>query len=406
MRFARVLQVLIFACLVALLLAFCCDIECVKLMPKAAPDSLFGLPTGDFANLWSAGRLSRAGHLRVLYASDAFTGWKQMQFGHAVLRDDWIYPPLVLPLGAVISLLPIPAGFLLWNAGTMAAMVWLLRFAGLGWGAVLLGVTCPAEWLCLIYGQYGGIISCLVFTGLVLGARRPVAAGIMLGLVTCKPQTGLLVPAAWLASRRWRAIATSCAVTAVLAVLPVLCFGPASWSLFLTRSRTMAVALVQAKFGQGYQLTGTSVFWMLRSFGMAVPGAYAGQIVAACFAGFAVFCLWRKPGDVLRQASLTMFLSLFVAPYGFSVDMVGYSVALAVLAQRRGWRVNLFDGLLWLWPGYAAIVTHSTGVLLTPIVVGIAALSAWRELRRRDEPAPGERIRHAGCAGQRERQAF
>jgi thiamine transporter ThiT len=89
------------------------------------------------------------------------------------------------------------------------------------------------------------------------------------------------------------------------------------------------------------------------------------------------------------QASLTMFLALFVAPYGFSVDMVGYSIALAVLAQRRGWRVTLLDGLFWLWPGYAALITGLTGVLLTPLVIAAALLVGWVS-------APG---RGAGAGG-------
>jgi alpha-1,2-mannosyltransferase len=260
-------------------------------------------------------------------------------------------------------------------------MVWLLRLAGLGWAMVALSVVCPAEWLSLIYGQYGGIIGCLVFAGLVLASRRPVAAGIMIGLVTLKPQTGLLAPVVWLGARRWRAIAVACITFGVLAAVPVLLFGSISWELFLRYSGGMAANLVQAKFGQGYQLTGTSVFWMLRSFGAGIFVAYMGQGIAALTAALAVYRLWRMDIDKFVQSSLTMFLALFVAPYGFSVDMVGYSVGLAVLAERRGWRVSLIDGLLWLWPGYVAIVTQLTGVLLTPLVVVGAVFMGWRQLR-------------------------
>ena len=224
---------MVFAALVCLLLLFCYHIELAKWLPGTAPDGIFGLPTGDFSNLWSAGRLARSGNLPILYGADAFTVWKHAEFGHAVTQNDWIYPPLVLPLGAALSFLPLPVGFILWSAGTLGAMVWLLRLAGLGWAAIALGVACPAEWLCLIYGQYGGMLGCLMFAGLALAATRPVAAGIMLGLVTLKPQIGLLVPFAWLAEGRWRAIGAACVVFVVLAVAPVVWFGPASWALFL-----------------------------------------------------------------------------------------------------------------------------------------------------------------------------
>ena len=86
--------------------------------------------------------------------------------------------------------------------------------------------------------------------------------------------------------------------------------------------------------------------------------------------------------DVYAAASLSLILTLFLTPYGYSSDLVGYTLALAVLAQRRGWRVDLVDGLLWLWPGYMLIVTALSGVLLTPLVLAFAAYRAWGQLNR------------------------
>jgi hypothetical protein len=144
----------------------------------------------------------------------------------------------------------------------------------------------------------------------------------------------------------------------------------------------MATALVEARFGQGYQLTGTSVFWMCRSFGCGLHAAFAMQIVAAALATIATYRVWRMPGDPLPRVSLTMFLTFFILPYGFSADMVGYSIGLAILAQQRQWKVSLLDGLLWLAPGYTALLTASTGALLTPCIVGIAVFTGRRALYR------------------------
>jgi len=378
----RLAQGVVFSVLALLLVLFCWHIELAKLLPATAPDSLLGLPLGDFPNLWCAGLLARHGDLATLYNAGLFQAWKARAFGHAVTQTPWIYPPLALPLGAALSALPLRAAFVVWELGTLGVMAWLLRQAGLSWAVVVLGGLCPAEWLCLIYGQYGGIISCLLFAGLSLAERRPVAAGIMLGLAALKPQTGLLVPVAWVAQGRLRAMLTAALVCAALAGLPVLLFGWGSWGLFFREAAPVAKALVDAPFGQGYQLTGTSVFWMLRSFGLSCAVADAAQICTALLAVVAAYWLWRREGDRLVQASLTMLLALFIAPYGFSADMVGYSVALAVLAQRRGWRVSLLDGLSWLWPGYAALVTQLTGLLLTPLVVALALFMGIRQARR------------------------
>ena len=76
--------------------------------------------------------------------------------------------------------------------------------------------------------------------------------------------------------------------------------------------------------------------------------------------------------------ALTLLLSLFLTPYGFSSDLVGYSLALALLAEVRGWRVSLLDGILWLWPGFIILGAAVTGVELTPLFVAAASILAWR----------------------------
>jgi hypothetical protein len=143
-----------------------------------------------------------------------------------------------------------------------------------------------------------------------------------------------------------------------------------------------ASQLIEAPFGQGYQLAGVSVFWMMRSFGTGIVSAYICQAIAGLLAIFLVYRVWLvKNPDRLAQVAFTLCVSLFVTPYGFSADMVGYSVALVSLAYRRRWKVSLMDGLLWLWPGYAPVVTGVSGRLLTPFAVGMVAAMAWRQLR-------------------------
>lgn len=121
---------------------------------------------------------------------------------------------------------------------------------------------------------------------------------------------------------------------------------------------------------------------MLRSLGSTVLVAYAAQGLAAAAAAALAWQVWRHPvADPYIRAAFTLLLSLYLTPYGYSSDMVGYTLALAVLAARRGWRVSLLDGALWLWPGFMLLSTVATGVLLTPLVVGVAAFRVWRDVR-------------------------
>ncbi len=267
----------------------------------------------------------------------------------------------------------------------------LLRHARLPWPILLVGLGAPATWRSLILGQYGAITGALVVAGLLLAPDRPVPAGIMLGLSTLKPQQGVVVPIAWLAARSWRAIATAAAVFAAMALAVAAWLGVHAWVLFATQSRLSVRDILEAPLPQPNISTGASVFWMARTMGTGMPAAYALQGVATLAAMALAYRAWRLPGaDPLARMAVTVCLSLVVMPYGYTSDMIAYSVAVAVVIARNGWRLRLVDGLLWLWPGYCPIVTAKTGLLLTPVAIAIATTMAWRRMTPRHGAAdPG-----------------
>jgi hypothetical protein len=117
---------------------------------------------------------------------------------------------------------------------------------------------------------------------------------------------------------------------------------------------------------------------MLRSFGAGLAGAYAGQAAAAALAAALTWRLWRRgDADPLRRMAVTVFLALLATPYGYTDDMVAWSVALAALAWRRGWRIGLLDVLFWLWPAIGPEVFNRTGLLFTPLVTIAAVARTW-----------------------------
>jgi hypothetical protein len=227
----------------------------------------YKMPDADFTNVWCAGAIARTHQLDVLYSSPLFEAWKEAHFRHAFGIGDWIYPPTILALGYVLSALSLPAAFFVWNIGTFLAIGVILRYLRMPWWVVFLVLFSPAEYRCLCFGQFGGIMGCLTFAGLMIADRRPVLAGFMIGLVTMKPQPGIIVPVAWLAARAWRAMLAAAVTFVVLAMIAVLLLGPQSWVMYFTKSGPMAARIMQAPFGLSYQLSGVSVYWMMRSLG-------------------------------------------------------------------------------------------------------------------------------------------
>jgi hypothetical protein len=368
------LQLAVFAVLAAGLIYFS------LLVRRAHGEFSFSAsPQGDFGNLWRAGLLARGGHLANLYAPPLFQTWNPAQPGTP--PGDWLYPPEILPLGALVSLLPFPAGFLVWDAGSVGLILLLLRRAGLPWAVGVLTIFSPAEYRCLAYGQVGGLLAGLAFCGVLLAAARPALAGLMIGVLTIKPPAGALVLAAWVARGNWRAILAAGGCAALLALVPLVWLGPDCWVWFVQKSLPMAREYVRAPFPQTYQLGGVSVFWMVRGLGGGVVAAGAAQAAAGLAACAAVYRAWRRLANRFALAALTVILMLFLTPYAFTADMVGFELALAVLAWQRGWKFFLLDGVLWLWPGYSPVVTAVAGFSPTPIIVAIAAIMAWRQAR-------------------------
>jgi hypothetical protein len=339
--------------------------------------------TPDFTNLWSAGHLVRAGRLDWLYSSHLFQEWKESHFGALLYPADWIYPPTVLLIGVPLSFLPLDFAYVLWDAVTLAIAVILLRCAHLPWPVLIMSLAAPATWLSLNQGQYGAITGALVVAGLLLAPRYPIRAGIMLGISTIKPQQGVIVPIAWLAARCWRAIAAAAIMFCIMAVAVTLCFGFQAWTLFLTQSSAMARRILEALPPQSHINWGVSVFWMFRTMGFSIALAYMMQIIVALVALIFAYRAWRIPdADPLPRMAFTVCLSLMITPYGFTSDMVAYSIAVAVIVSHNHWRLRPIDVFLWLWPAFVSIVTMQSGMLFTPLVVSIAAVRSWTQLRR------------------------
>lgn len=59
--------------------------------------------------------------------------------------------------------------------------------------------------------------------------RSALLAGILFGLLTFKPQLGVLLPLALLAGRQWRAFIAAAATAAVLFAASVILFGANVW---------------------------------------------------------------------------------------------------------------------------------------------------------------------------------
>lgn len=350
------------------------------------------LPEWDFANLWSGGTLASQGKLATLFDAHAYQAWWQEQFGVAKEGSEWSYPPSLLLLAAPLSLLPIVWSYILWTLGGLAGVFAALKRNALPVTVGAAAVLSAGAFNNMFFGQTGALTAALLLGGLLAAGRRPILAGVLFGLLTIKPQMGLLVPICLIASGNWRAFVAAAATSLALIAASGLIFGWDAWVQFFTKTMPMMRAILEAPYPETYQRNGITVFLTARAAGAGLIVAYGAQFLAAGAAAALAWMVWRRNDvDAAVRAGFTACLSLLATPYAYSYDMVAYSAAVAILLWRADWRMSPYLIAAWLWPEFVAVTNDHFPV--TPFIVGMTAWMAWRAL------APGEAALSPQTAG-------
>lgn len=156
----------------------------------------------DFPAFWTAARIDSAEALEQAYRDDLFGRDPAQYMAELGKRDPWLYPPHSLFLLWPLAHLALPSAYTIWQLATLGALglaSWAV-FARSARAAAF-AVMAPATLMCLVLGQSGGLAAGLLIAGMGLLGRRPVLAGVLLGLLTFKPTLGVLVPFALVAGR-------------------------------------------------------------------------------------------------------------------------------------------------------------------------------------------------------------
>ncbi|HTQ69916.1 MAG TPA: glycosyltransferase family 87 protein [Acidocella sp.] len=347
------------------------------------------LPQADFGLFWCAGNglAEQAEHRFGVEFPEAFRNICQTDIlaANAPVFLAWPYPPTMGLLVTPFSFLPIKFGFWVWRAFCILAAAWVLRLAGLGWRVILLGLASPAAWHDLIGGQDGTLSGGVLVAILLMASRRPVTAGGLAGLLTLKPHLGLPILVAVLRSRAWRLALVAVAIAIGLVGLSLLFWGTEGWVWFFGIAQHDEWLTTNMPFKERFPAAGITIYHMARSLGGSNAWAWRLQCVGAAMALTVMWKLWR-PGLLAEKPRMicTVCLSILVLPHGFLYDLVGFSVAMALLMiEFEGW-VCFAAALLWLWGGYTGTFAKSTGLLLFPLCAVAGALLAWCV---RDAPA-------------------
>ncbi len=214
-----------------------------------------GRPRGhDFLAYWAAGLAVWQGTLAAAYDPHAFSAMLAALGAHPeAVSLRWLNPPHFALMLAPLALLPLDVAFLAFVLGTALLFAATLRLAvpRLAWPTALLSTFgMPAAYAAVVKGQNGFLTGALIGAGLVLLDRRPILAGICFGLLTYKPQFGIVLPFLLALGRHWRAMGAAAVTALSVGGLAAMLTGAGAWVAFSRSIRGAGASFL----GQGQAL--------------------------------------------------------------------------------------------------------------------------------------------------------
>jgi hypothetical protein len=344
-----------------------------------------GFPT-DFVNVWAAGKLTLDGTPALAYDWDI-----QKKVELAVLGQDfpgyfaWHYPPPFLFVASLLAQFSYAAAYAGWMAISIVPYLAVIRgIVGRPFGLVL-AIAFPMVFSNALVGQNGFLTAALIGGTLYLMPVRPVLAGICLGLLSYKPQYGLLFPLVLIAAAQWRVFISAGVTTVALAFVSWLAFGTESWQAFVHWMPMFSQAFLSEGKATWWKLQ--SLYSMVRFLGGPEPLAWAVHWVFTASVATVLVLMWRSRVPYTLKAAALATGTLLITPYLFMYDMVVLAIPVAFLVRlglKSGFRPYELPAL-----GIALALFFSfiffgfpIGPAITLIVAGLVLRRAgpwWRE---------------------------
>jgi hypothetical protein len=337
-----------------------------------------GIPT-DFVNVWAAGRLALEGHPAQAWDWDI-----QKQVELALLQQDfpgyfaWHYPPPFLFVASLLAQLPYSAAFIGWVSVSFLPYLAVMRaIVGRAFGLVL-AVAFPIVLNNTLVGQNGFLTAALIGGTLYLMPARPVLSGICLGLLTYKPQYGLLFPLVLIAASEWTVFFTAGMTAVAIALVSWLAFGTESWQAFFHWMPMFSQAFLTEGKATWWKLQ--SIFSLVRYFGGSEQLAWIFQWIMTGSVAVGLITMWRSRIDYWLKAASLAAGTLLTTPYLFMYDMMVLAIPVAYLVRiglQTGFRPYELPAL-----GCALALIVSFMFFGVPVGLGATLIVASLILRR------------------------
>src|ERR1043166_87260 len=287
----------------------------------------------DFMNTWLGGRIALAGDPAKYFDHDAYNALLRALFGPNFPLHNWSYPPHLLLFTWPFGLMPYLAAYALWCAAGLAVFLLAAANGERRVERLLFLALAPAAVINLLIGQNGFFLAAILIAALVQLDRRPILAGVLFGLLSLKPQLGLLVPLMLALTGRWRTIIAAAATAAALAAAAAAAFGPQVWIDYVKIAAPLHRHVIEYDTGLFVAMMPTA-FMNMRVLNLGPQIAWAAQGAVSLAAIAAVVWAYWRPRDPTLSTALFVTASFLATPYAYNYDMVVFGWLILLVRDR------------------------------------------------------------------------
>jgi hypothetical protein len=343
----------------------------------------------DFTQWWVAGLQALNGKTASLYDPTEFIKVQAALAGSGVIYATWPYPPIFLLILAPLATLPYIAAFLIWDLLTLAGCVATVYFIVRRLPVIALVLASPFMAWNFVGGQNGSLTASLFGAALLFLDRRPLLAGAFAGCLTYKPQFGILIPLALVASSQWRALVSAGVTAALLAGASLAAFGTGVWTALPQQILAQSSITLLADPDIHWGLLQT-VYGLVRYLNSSATLAWLAQAVTTVGLAIIVWLVWRSEGRYALKAATLSAAALMASPWASAADLAAMVIPIAFLVTDQI-RCGVSRGeqaiMLGLVAASFAVILAGGRIPIGPLVI-IALLSlilrrdwSWWEVR-------------------------
>jgi len=310
----------------------------------------------DFLAFWSFPRFAAQNPAADIYNATKLKTFQQTLYAPFHSFYPYLYPPTLVMVTWWLKLCTFRGAQIIWTiTGLAAFLAGAKTFFPKNRRPILAMLASPAALITGATGETAFFTTALLLGGLGTLKNHKTLAGILLGLLSLKPQLGILIPCALVALGEWRAIAAAAATAATLIAASCIAFPPSLW---LTWAHTLP-AYQAAYFAAGQNLNlnilvtpaanlitlgaPARTAWLIQS-------AFTLAIAATTFATFRR--LTKQPANTQIATAALLTGTFLAVPHAYAYDTIPLTAALAIYlhATRPTWPRTLAAAIIFLAP--------------------------------------------------------